>query len=99
METKAGIETLAGYVSRELAPAIRDAAVWQEVHDALADHGLIIKKRGAGLVIGDEGLGIWCKASSANRDFSLTGLKKPLGLSSPLWIRRHKRRRNTPSNP
>lgn len=79
METKAGIETLAGYVSRELAPAIRDAAVWQEVHDALADHGLIIKKRGAGLVIGDEGLGIWCKASSANRDFSLTGLEKALG--------------------
>lgn len=79
MESKAGMETLAGYVARELAPAIRDAVVWQEVHDTLADHGLIIKKRGAGLVIGDEGLGIWCKASSVNREFSLTGLEKALG--------------------
>lgn len=79
LERKSGVETLAGYVARDVAPAIRDAVTWQEIHDALSDHGLVIKKRGAGLVFGDADLGIWCKASSADRDFSLRGLEQALG--------------------
>ncbi len=79
MEAKAGVETLAGYVAREVAPAIRDAVTWQEVHDALGAHGLTIKRRGAGLVLGDSDLDLWCKASTIDRDFSLRGLETALG--------------------
>ena len=79
METQAGIESLAGYVAREVAPAMRQAANWQELHEALAEHGLQIKQRGAGLVIGDAGLNLWCKASSAGRDLSAKALTDRLG--------------------
>lgn len=79
MEAQAGVESLAGYVAREVAPAMRAATNWQELHAALADHGLEIKQRGAGLVIGDAGLGLWCKASSAGRDLSAKALTDRLG--------------------
>jgi hypothetical protein len=79
IEKQAGIETLAGYVARELAPAMRQATNWQELHDALSEHGLQIKQRGAGLVIGDGGLNLWCKASSAGRDLSAKALSVQLG--------------------
>src|SRR5690606_3487162 len=35
--------------------------------------------RGAGLVIGDAGLGLWCKASEAGRDLSMKALTDRLG--------------------
>lgn len=79
MEALAGVETLTGYVAREVAPAMRQAANWQELHDALAEHGLQLKQRGAGLVIGDAGLDLWCKASSAGRDLSAKALTDRLG--------------------
>ena len=57
MEAHAGVDSLIGYAAREVAPAMRRATSWQELHAALAEHGLQIKPRGAGLVIGDAGLG------------------------------------------
>ncbi|EIW8495249.1 conjugal transfer protein TraI [Klebsiella pneumoniae] len=78
-EAHAGIETLSGYVAREAAPAIRHATSWQQVHDTLAEHGLEIKKRGAGLVIGDPKSSLWAKASNCGRDLSLKALTDRLG--------------------
>jgi hypothetical protein len=79
IEAESGIETLAGYAARELAPAIRKATSWQEVHAAAAEHGLQINKRGAGLVIGDPDIPLWAKASSCGRDLSLKALTDRLG--------------------
>ncbi|WP_051621933.1 TraI/MobA(P) family conjugative relaxase [Acidocella facilis] len=79
MEAQAGIESLTGYIARDVAPAMRRAATWKELHAALAEHGLQIKTRGAGLVIGDPGLGLWCKASECGRDLSLKALTDRLG--------------------
>lgn len=79
IEAESGIETLTGYAARELAPAIRKAASWQEVHAAAAEHGLQVNKRGAGLVIGDPDIPLWTKASSCGRDLSLKALTDRLG--------------------
>lgn len=79
MEAQAGIESLTGYVARDVASDMRRAATWKELHAALAEHGLQIKPRGAGLVIGDTGLGLWCKASECGRDLSLKALTDRLG--------------------
>jgi hypothetical protein len=77
IEAHSGVETLTGYVSREVAPAMRIAANWQQLHAALAEHGLEIKKRGAGLVIGHADL--WVRASQCDRSFSLKSLTDRLG--------------------
>lgn len=79
IEAESGIETLTGYAARELAPAIRKATSWQEVHAAAAEHGLQVNKRGAGLVIGDPDIPLWTKASSCGRDLSLKALTDRLG--------------------
>ena len=79
IEAESGIETLTGYAARELAPAIRKATSWQEVHAAAAEHGLEVNPRGAGLVIGDPGIPLWTKASSCGRDLSLKALTDRLG--------------------
>lgn len=79
IEAESGIETLTGYAARELAPAIRKASSWQEVHSAAAEHGLQINQRGAGLVIGDPDIPLWTKASSCGRDLSLKALTDRLG--------------------
>ncbi|HCF2320345.1 relaxase/mobilization nuclease domain-containing protein [Pseudomonas aeruginosa] len=79
VEAQSGIETLTGYAARELAPAMRQAASWQELHDAAAEHGLEVRQRGAGLVIGEPDLGIWAKASNVGRDLSMKALTDRLG--------------------
>ncbi|HGC8067031.1 TPA: TraI/MobA(P) family conjugative relaxase [Yersinia enterocolitica] len=83
IEAESGIETLTGYAARELAPAIRKATSWQEVHAAAAEHGLEVNKRGAGLVIGDPSIPLWTKASSCGRDLSLKALTDRLGPFEP----------------
>ena len=83
MEAQSGIETLTGYAARELAPAMRQATSWQELHDAAAEHGLEVRQRGAGLVIGEPDLGIWAKASNVGRDLSMKTLTDRLGLFQP----------------
>lgn len=79
MEAHAGVDSLVGYVAREVAPAMRRATTWKELHAAAGEHGLEIKPRGAGLVIGDAGLGLWCKASDCGRDLSMKALTDRLG--------------------
>nr|WP_280531250.1 TraI/MobA(P) family conjugative relaxase [Shinella yambaruensis] len=79
VESFSGIETLATYVSREIAPSLREAKTWQQVHDTLAEHGLSIKPRGAGLVIGDDGIPLWVRASQCSRDLSMKRMTDRLG--------------------
>jgi len=72
-------ETLAGYVARELGESFLKAQSWSQLHEKAGEHGLTIKLRGAGLVIGDEGLDLWTKASSVDRNLSLGALTRKLG--------------------
>ena len=83
IEAKSGVETLTGYVAREVASALRAASSWTEIHTAAAGHGLEVNLRGAGLVIGDPGLPLWTKASSCGRDLSLKALSDRLGPYQP----------------
>ena len=83
VEAQSGIETLTGYAARELAPAMRQATSWQELHGAAAEHGLEVRQRGAGLVIGEPDSGIWAKASNVGRDLSMKTLTDRLGLFQP----------------
>jgi len=76
-EAHSGMETLAGYVTREIAPKLKEAKTWQEAHAILSEHGLEIKQRGAGLVIGSGEL--WVKASQCDRSFSIKALTDRLG--------------------
>lgn len=77
LEAHSGIESLQGHISREVAPKLKEAKNWQEAHSILARHGLQIKKRGAGLVIGSGEL--WVKASQCDRALSLKSLSDRLG--------------------
>ena len=83
VEAQSGIETLTGYAARELAPAMRQATSWQELHDAAAEHGLEVRQRGAGLVIGEPDSGIWAKASNVGRALSMKALTDRLGPFQP----------------
>jgi hypothetical protein len=77
MEAHSGIESMTGFITRDVAPKVKQAKAWQELHGALAAHGLEIKKRGAGLVIGSGET--WVKASTVDRSFSLKALSDRLG--------------------
>lgn len=83
IEAQSGIETLTGYAAREVAPAMRNASSWQDLHDAAAEHGLQVRQRGAGLVIGDPDLDLWAKCSNVGRDLSSKALTDRLGPFQP----------------
>ncbi|WP_258086861.1 TraI/MobA(P) family conjugative relaxase [Xenorhabdus bovienii] len=88
IEVQSGLETLTGYVAREVAPLLRKAMSWKEIHSKAAEHGLEVNRRGAGLVIGDPGLSLWTKASTCGRDLSFKALTDRLGSFEP--SRQHK---------
>jgi len=79
IEAQSGLETLASYIAQHVAPVVREAKDWQAVHDTLAEYGLKIQPRGAGLVIGDGDLPLWVKASQCGRDMSIKSMTKQLG--------------------
>lgn len=79
IEIQSGIETLAGYVSKNVANELASADSWKAVHAALAEHGLEIKPRGSGLVIGDPGLPLWVRASQCDRRLAMKAMTDRLG--------------------
>lgn len=93
IEAQSGIETLTGYVAREVAPKLRKATSWQDVHAIAVEHGLEINQRGAGLVIGDPGLPLWTKASNCGRDLSLKALTDRLGPFEPSQQKQQRKER------
>src|SRR5687768_9164709 len=76
-EAHSGVESLQGLVSRTLAPRLKEAKSWKETHSILAEHGLQIKQRAAGLVIGSGE--VWVKASQCDREFSFKKMIDRLG--------------------
>jgi len=78
IETKAGIESLIGWIKRECLEEIKCADNWQDLHKVLERNGLEIKARGNGFVFMSSS-GIAVKASSVDRSLSKASLVKRLG--------------------
>ncbi|WP_375678743.1 MULTISPECIES: TraI/MobA(P) family conjugative relaxase [unclassified Bartonella] len=76
-EYRTGIESFTTYVRKIIKEF--NFTDWSELHESFADHGLVIKKRGNGLVIGSPLLDLWVKASSCDRGLSLSSLEKIMG--------------------
>jgi hypothetical protein len=75
---------LAKWIEQQAGEQIRQAATkagtWVDLHKALASYGLVIKPRGAGLVIAHHGNDkIRVKASEVGRDMSIKSLIQRLG--------------------
>ena len=88
VEAHQGSQSFLAWVRQEAAPALlvaRDAGQgWQGLHKAAAAHGLALKLRGAGLVVGhanDQRLHV--KASDVDRELSLKALTDALGVFEP----------------
>jgi len=62
-------------VTKELARANS----WPDAHWVLANHGLSLRPRGAGLVIANQAGNVFVKASDLGRDFSKAKLEQRLG--------------------
>ena len=59
--------------------ALKDAKSWQDVHQALADHGITVKPRGNGLVLADLAGKETMKASELDRGMSKKHLEDRFG--------------------
>ncbi|MEK6291020.1 MAG: TraI/MobA(P) family conjugative relaxase [Paraburkholderia tropica] len=86
MEVFAGIESLAGYIEgapkQDLLAVLKSPdATWQDVHEALARHGLELRIKGQGLAIyaRDRGELMPVKASSVHEQLGKGKLEKQLG--------------------
>ena len=73
-EERVGARAPSGSRSKTLAPIVRRAGTWRELHDALAKAGTRFEKKGSGalLWVGDQPV----KASAAGRDCSMSALRK-----------------------
>lgn len=96
MERHSGLRSLLCWVRAEAKPALLRAAAgkgWQDLHRALAEHGLEIRPHGAGLVIAQGKLAV--KASDVDRLLSAAALQTRWGrfvaadptLMPPIQIR------------
>lgn len=87
IEAHTGEQTLLGWIQAEAKPALLQAAhegkSWDALHQVMAEHGLMIKPRGAGLVItlADGSMGV--KASSIDKSLSFKALTERFGLYVP----------------
>lgn len=87
IEAHTGEQTLLGWIQSEAKPAllkaIEDGGSWNSLHQTMAEHGLMIKPRGAGLVITlmDGSMGV--KASSVDKSLSFRALTERFGAYVP----------------
>lgn len=80
MEQHTGQESLIGWIKREnITEQMRGAATWQDLHNVLGEHGLVIKERGNGLVIATADGKVAVKASTIDRNLSKAKLTARLG--------------------
>jgi cellobiose-specific phosphotransferase system component IIA len=87
IEAHTGEQTLLSWIQSEAKPAlmraIEDGGSWNALHQTMAEHGLMIKPRGAGLVItlmdGSKGI----KASSVDKCLSFKALTERFGPYVP----------------
>jgi hypothetical protein len=78
MEAHDGRESLLGWIKREAIGAF-NATDWQSLHAGLAKHGLSIKPRGAGFVVGTRDGVRAVKPSEIRRDLAAASLTRRLG--------------------
>jgi hypothetical protein len=87
MEAHTGEESLLSWIKAELGESIKqvknNARSWQDLHSVLAEHDLVIKPRGAGLVIGTKDEKVHVKASSVDRGLSMKALTEQFGEYVP----------------
>ena len=81
-EERVGARSAERLAIEDGAPAIRAAGSWWEMHEALAEKGMRLERKGSGAIlwIGDQPV----KASSAGRDCSMSALEKRLGEFQPV---------------
>ena len=82
IETHSGIQTFHTWLSEpaqtdQLAEIHKNSNSWDELNEGLADMGLSLRTRGAGLVITNDK--IWAKASSIKREWGKSHLEKRFG--------------------
>ncbi len=81
MENRTGEKSAERIAIEDGAPIIKKAQTWEQLHRELAAAGMRYEKTGSGatLFVGDVGV----KASSADRDASLSKMQKRLGAYQP----------------
>lgn len=83
MEAHAGRVSLVAWVRENAGDALAKAESWDALHTELAECGLRIKPRGAGLVIATADGATHAKASDIDRGLSLGSLEQRLGPYQP----------------
>ncbi len=83
LEAHQGEQSLLSWIQDQvgecLKQTVQDGTGWQDLHALLAEYDLVIKPRGAGLVIGTQDGSLHVKASSVDRSFSFKALTDRLG--------------------
>lgn len=77
MEAYAGVESMLGWLKRDVASHLAAADSWESMHAKLGEYGLAIRPRGAGLVIGDGSIHV--RASQVDRSLSMKALTARFG--------------------
>lgn len=78
IEAKTGIESLIGWIKREVLTDIKLANSWQDLHQVLTSYGIEIRERGNGFVL-VAGNDVTVKTSTIDRSFSKAKLTQKLG--------------------
>jgi hypothetical protein len=91
-EAHQGASSFLRWIREKAGPALLDARThgggWRDFHIALARYGLVIKPRGAGLVIGHHrDTGLHVKASDVDRLLSMKALTQAWGSFEPVGER------------
>jgi MobA/VirD2-like, nuclease domain/TraI-like middle domain/TraI-like C-terminal domain/Large polyvalent protein-associated domain 7 len=74
MEAHSARQSFLGWVQKRIRVPLAAASEWREFHRRLAEYGLHARLRGAGLVIGANGGGLYVQASKIDRGLSLHAL-------------------------
>lgn len=87
LEAHHGEQSLLSWVQEQIGERLKQVcqqgADWQALHAVLAEYNLVIKPRGAGLVIGTQEGSLHVKASSVDRALSFKKLMDRLGPYQP----------------
>ena len=86
VEAHSGRQSFESYAqeqARTVMDRLESARTWEEAHILLAERGLVLQKRGAGLVIRNRHGRQMTKASAASRDLSLKKLEARFGRFTP----------------
>lgn len=80
MEYKTETQSLTRFLKDEMTESLLAAKSWKEVHELLAQNGLVIKKKSRGFVFQSANSEISVKASSVHRELSFEKISQRLGV-------------------